>query len=445
MVMGQSHGIKAGWRIAVVGLVVWAATVSPAAAQRVYIDITKPSFARLPIAVPYFKREGTLRPELSRKMAERLAADLDFSGIFRPLDPRGFLGDPQSLGMAGKEINFPQWRRMGADFLVRGRYRIQGRDISLEMRLFDVVTARMLVGKIYQGAVEEYPAMIHRFGDEILRVLTGEAGVFQTKIAFVQQEKGRKEIYLMDFDGSHVTPVTANGSVNLSPAWNPAGTQIAYVSYVEGPTKIFVKDLVSSRTRLLCSFPGLNIAPAWRPGTGQLAVTLSMNQNPDIYLIRGDGTVLRPLVKSWAIEVSPSWSPDGRRMAYVSSETGGPQIYILDVDSGRKQRLTYQGDYNTDPAWSPKGDWIAYTGRHQGQLDIYLIRPDGSSVRRLTQGPGSSEAPSWSPDGRLIAFSSTRQQHSAIWVAMMNGTGLRRLTFMDGEQRMPAWSPRLKR
>jgi len=415
----------------------------PALAQRVYIDITQPSFERIPIAIPDFKFEASEQTQLAREMGEALASDLDYSGIFRPLDPRGFLEDPQAMAMTAADIKFPDWKRLGADFLVRAGYQVHGSSMRLEARLFDVVGARMVLGKVYEGESRNWRSMVHRFADEILYALTGERGVFDTRIAFVQAQGSAKEIYVSDFDGGNPVQVTHDQSTNLSPAWSPDGNQIAYVSYKDGSPKLYVVNLTNGSQRLLCGYPGLNISPAWRPGGRELAVTLSKDGNPDIYLVSSSGEVLQRLAQGWGIDVSPDWSPDGRRLAFVSNESGSPQVYVMEVGSGQKRRITFNGSYNTSPSWSPKGDWIAYSGMAGGHHNIFMARPDGSDSRQLTHGEGDNEAPTWSSDGRMIAFSSNRQGSKAIWVLLINGTGVRRLTRLGGGQELPDWSPRV--
>ena len=425
--------------LVLVGVSLWA---SPLRAQRVYIDINQPSFEQMPVAIPEFKRQNEQQPRYAGELSGMLGNALDSSGIFRILDPRGFLGDPQGIGVELNTIRFDDWRRLGADFLVRGQYRVEGDQLALEMRLFDAVAGRTVVGKLYTGSQGERRRMIQRFADEILFAITGERGNFGTRIAFVQQQGKDREIYLVDFDGSNPVPLTQDHGINLSPAWHPSGNKIVYVGFQGRHTKLFAIDVGSGSRRVLAEYPGLNAAAAWRPGHGELAATLSMGGNPDIYLLNESGGVVRQLTKGWSIEVSPCWSPDGNRLAYVSSETGNPQVYVLEVAGGSSRRITFQGTYNTDPAWSPKGDLIAYTGQAHGAFQIFVIRPDGSGNRQLTSGAGNNESPTWSPDGRLIAFSSDREGSRAIWVTVVNGQGLRRLTHLGGEQRMPDWSPR---
>lgn len=430
------------WGVCVLVLTCLLSWSGPAAGQRVRIDITGAGVQRLPIAIPDFKFLSSEQSHLAREMAGMLANDLDFSGVFNPLDPKGFLEDPQSVGLTPETIKFPEWRKVGADFLVRAGYQVQGGAIRIEARLFDVVNAKTVLGKVYEGEARSWQSMIHRLADEILMAITGERGVFDTKIAYVQVQGRNKEIYVSDFDGSNAVAVTNNQNINLSPAWSPDGAQLAYVSFIQKNAKIFAVNLTNGSHRLLCGQPGENLSPAWRPGSSQLAATLTRGGNPDIYLISSSGDIVQKLVQSWAINVSPTWSPDGRKLAYVSSESGNPQIYVLDAGSGQKKRITFSGNYNTSPNWSPKGDWIAYSGIAGGRHNIFIVKPDGTGARQLTQGEGDNESPSFSPDGRLVAFSSTRQGGAAIWVVPINGTGVRKIS-RGGGQEMPRWSPRL--
>ncbi len=414
-------------------------------AQTLDITVNKANFQRIPIAIPDFKYMSPEQTGLAREMGATLSNDLDISGVFRPLDPKGFLEDPQAMGLEASQIKFADWKRLGADFLVRGSYQVQGSSVKMEGRLFDVASGRMLKGKVYEGDVRNWRPMIHDLADEILLLLTGERGVFGTKIAFVQSVGTAKEIFYCDFDGSNVVQVTRDNNLALSPSWSSDTSQLAYVSYKDGAAKIYAANLRSGTQSVISGFPGMNISPAWRPGRNELAVTLTKDGNPDIFLISATGQLIQKLVHGWSINVSPDWSPDGRKLAYVSNETGNPQVYILDVGSGQKKRLTFSGNYNTSPSWSPKGDYIAYSGVAGGNHNIFTIRPDGTDNRQLTSGEGNNESPCWSPDGRMLAFSSTRQGSPAIWVLMTNGTGARRLTRQGGAQELPDWSPRVNR
>lgn len=414
-----------------------------ASAQELSGTVIRPTIQRIPIAIPDFKYMSQEQTQLARQMGETLANDLDFSGVFRPLDPKGFLEDPQTMGLNAPEIKFPDWKRLGADFMVRGSYQVQGSSIRMEGRLFDVAGQRMVKGKVYEGDIRNFKSMVHDFADEILLALTGERGVFDTKIAYVQKVGTAKEIFYCDFDGSNPVQVTRDNNLALSPAWSSDMSQLAYVSYRDGAAKIYSLNVRSGSQSLICGFNGMNMSPAWRPGRNELAVTLTKDGNPDIYLVSATGQIIQKLVHGFSINVSPDWSPKGDKLAYVSNESGNPQIYVLDVASGQKKRITFSGNYNTSPSWSPKGDYIAYSGISGSDHNIFMVRPDGSDNRQLTNGEGRNESPVWSPDGRMIAFTSTRQGGPSIWILLTNGTGVRRLTRQGGEQELPDWSPRM--
>jgi TolB protein len=415
--------------------------------SRIYIDIHSPTQGKIPIAIPAFQQEEAEagnHAALQREPAQILSEALAFSGLFEVLNPAVFLQKPEEMGVELEEIKFPEWRFLGADLLVRGSYRIESERLVLVIRLVDVVHRKLLLEKTY----EEEPAAVRRgvlrFADDMVLELTGERGVFHTRIAFIGDATEHKEVYLADFDGSNLRQLTRDGSLNLSPSWSSDGERIAYVSYKQGNPDLYVRNLITETERCISKRPGLNIAPAWHPTDDGLAVTLTIHGNSELYLLDVRGRILRQLTRRWSIDVSPSWSPDGRRLAYVSNRGGQPQIYVLDLANGRSRRLTFEGAYNTSPAWSPRGDRIAYAGFHDGHFDVFLISPEGEKLRQLTGGSGNNENPCWSPDGRLILFQSDRLGTETLWVMLANGTDQRRLHLeLGGNHTEPAWSPRL--
>ncbi len=420
-----------------------------ALSARYYIDITSPYFRKIPVAVPEFKilspgrteEEIKLSQKLKKELPDILVHDLEFCGLFRILNPKGFLVDPQKMGVKTREINFKNWRVQGTDLLVRGAFHVISNTLLIELRLFDVVKAKMIVGRAYEAPLGDARLAIHKFSEEIYRSLTGKPGIFLTKIAFINKVGKKKNLYICDFDGQNVQQIVKSKDIVLSPEWSPDGKFIAYVDIDEMGSAIYLTDMLRGSVKRLCSYRGLNIAPAWNPKSNILAVTLTVNGNPEIYTIDLNGKVHKRLTRFWGIDVAGSWSPDGRYLAYVSNSGGNPQIYILDSDTLEKRRLTFQGNYNTDPVWSPDGEWIAYASLSSEGTDIFRIKPDGSDLQQLTANSGRNEHPSWSPDGKMIVFSSNRTGKQSLWVMFANGKDQRQLTFLKGSQSDPAWSP----
>lgn len=410
-----------------------------------YIDLTNPFLRKVPMAVPVFKALTPSEAEtpLTGAVADQVAEMLDFTGFFKLLDRGSFLYDPRTGGITQTDLNFGNWTTVGAELLITGGVQVQSGQLALEMRLFDTFKGRLVVGKRYNGRIEDQRDMVKRFCSEVVRALTGNPGIYNSRLAFVSRLNGNKEIYTCEFDGKDVKQLTRRNSITSFPNWSWDGRHLAYTTFVGNtPARIFVRDMQSGvETGFV--FKGTQIAPAWAPRRFELAATLSFEGDPEIYLLTGGGKMIKRLTNSPGIDVEASWSPDGKKLAFVSKRAGTPQIFIKEIDTGRIYRLTFEGRYNTQPSWSPKGDKIAFSSLEEGLNNIYVTDIEGSNPIRLTYNQGDNEAPSWSPDGSLIAFSSTREGQSRIYVMTAIGTDQRRLLVLPGEQSSPKWSSNL--
>jgi TolB protein len=418
-------------------------TFGPATCWAEYdvIDITKPFLRKIPLAVPLFKNvsETAEEKQLSEAAADFLSDTLEFTGYFKILDRGSFLFDPERSGVTMSTMNFQNWTVVGAELLVTGFYEAKDDRISVELRLFDTFKARRVIGKKYTGSKTNQRSIILRFCGDVINYLTGNRGIFGSKIAFVSNGSGNKEIYTCAFDGYDPRRLTHNNAITLFPAWSTDGKWMAFTSYKAGNPDLYIRNLGQGQETKF-SEQGINITPAWRPGKFELAATLSFSGDQEIYLLTGSGKIIKRLTKSRGIDVTPSWSPDGKKFAFVSNRAGSAQIYIKDIVSGKVRRLTYEGRKNTQPNWSPRGDKITYTSAVSGGHDIYVIGIDGQDPVQLTYESRDNEAASWSPDGSLIAFSSSRDGPSRIYVMTAYGTDQRRLLVLSGQQTNPKWS-----
>lgn len=409
-----------------------------------YIDINNPFLRKIPIAVPFFKALSKQKAEvdLGQSGSQTAGETLAFTGFFKVMDRGAFLEDPQTAGIETAEILFKNWVAIGAELLITGGVNVRGDMVEMELRLFDTFKGRLLVGKRYEGSVKDERKIVQQFCDEVIYALTGKRGIFDTKIAFVSNGTGNKEIYICDFNGTNPKQYTRNNAITLSPAWSSDGKWIAYTSYVKGKPDLFIRHLKENLNSKV-DHEGLNITPAWHPQRMELAATLSFSGDQEIYLLTETGKIIKRLTHNNGIDVSPSWSPDGTRIAFVSKRSGTPQIHVQNIESNQVERVTYYGKHNTQPAWSPAGDRIAYTSMEKGETNIFSVGVNGKEPVQLTHNARDNESPSWSPDGNLIAFSSNRDGRSRIYVMTAYGTDQRRLLTMPGEQSSPQWSPRI--
>ena len=410
---------------------------------RVYIDITSPVSKRFPVAIPDFKVvEGNdTSGQLAGIMNDILVSDLTYSGFFDILDRKSYIEDSTKLKLTEKEINFKDWSVVGAEGLVKGGIILKGNDLIVEIRLFDVILERTIIAQRYVGKAEDVRRIMHRFANDVIESLTGEKGIFDTKLLFVSDAAGNKEIYLSDYDGYNVKQVTHNRSINISPYGSPDGRSILYTSYKEGQPYIYLFELYSGKEFRIAAYDGINIGARWSPNGKEIAMTLSKDGNPELYVLNLETKEMRRITNNSGIDVSPTFSPDGKKIAFVSDISGNPHIYVVNSDGTNMTRLTFDGKYNASPAWSPKGDKIAFARLDGGSFDIWIMNTDGGEQIKLTSNSGNNENPSWSPNGRYIVFSSTREGR-AVYIMRADGGGIQRKVTRDTMRQMePAWSP----
>jgi TolB protein len=405
------------------------------AAERPVIDLSGGRIQAYPLALA--------RPlgaqETSVAVQSVLAADFERSGLFKLLDPASFLAPP-SEGLA--QIDFAKWTAVGAQGLVKMSCDAPGAEVKCDLRLYDVTRGQQLLHGTYSAPRAGLRQIAHRFGDDVVKFFTQEPGIFQTRLAYVRETEGGKQIVVADADG--FAPQTLTGaSINLLPAWTPDGKVIAFTSFRDGGgAHIYTVDAVSRQIRPLVLMGDFATGASYAPDGLKFVFSASIEDNTDVYVSQADGSAGRRLTDARGIDISATWSPDGKRIAFVSERAGTPQIYTMQADGSDVRRITFQGTYNQEPAWSPKGDLIAFSGRDEHRVfDLYTVVVESGKIARLTQNQGTNEKPAWSPNGRYIVFSSTRGGKRQLWVVSADGSNPRQITSERQGASDPAWGP----
>src|ERR1700679_1613831 len=153
--------------------------VSPAFAQ-LRVDVTQGLTQPLPIAIPNFNGDPA-----GAQIAGVVRADLERSGLFRPLDPKSFVEQIKDINV---QPNFASWRVINAQALVTGIVSMQpdGR-LRVDFRLWDVSGQSQMLGLQFSTTPENWRRIAHMVSDKIYERITGEKGYFDTRIVFISE------------------------------------------------------------------------------------------------------------------------------------------------------------------------------------------------------------------------------------------------------------------
>ncbi len=415
-------------------------SLSQAAAIYIKIEDFSPE-RKFPIAIAdLLNRKAGVADEEGIEIANLIRRNLKIAGYFEIIPQSQYLD--RSAALLPEQVDFKKWTATGARVFIKGAYHKRGKSRTLELRLYDPELKDMLVGKEYKIKKNQIHTAINRFSDEVMLALTGERGIFSTKILAACGLPNHEQIIAMNVDGSEKENITNNKIMNLSPTWSPDNTQIVFTSYLKYFPEIYLtekKDAKDwSKPQRLTFNSALNITPTFAPDGKSIAFASSMEGDPDLFLIDTTGQKLGTLTKNFGIDISPTWSPDGNYVAFSSERAGNLHIFVTDRNGSSPTRLTFVGYQNDTPEWSPRGDKIAFIRRAGGSFNIFSMNADGSDVRQLTKS-GNNENPVFSPDGRYILFSRSNGGKSDLYIMMWDGSNQTRIT--QGEScKTPDWS-----
>lgn len=425
-----------------------AAMLSMPSLAELRIDITRGHMQPLPIAITDFGGSTPQEGAIGRDISKVVSADLERSGLFKPIDPRAFIQAAASLQV---QPRFADWKLINAQALANGRAEItQDGRLRVEFRLWDVFAEQQMTGQAFTTSPQGWRRVAHLIADAIYKRMTGESGYFDTQVVYVAetgpQNKRVKRLAIMDQDGENHKFLTDGTDLVLTPRFSPTLREITYLSYSKGSPRVYVLQIDTGRREILGDFPGMTFAPRFSPDGNKVIMSLATDGNSEIYEMDLRTRRSVRLTDHPSIDTSPSYSPDGSRITFNSDRGGTQQIYVMNSDGSNVQRISFGDGRYATPVWSPRGDLIAFTKIHAGEFFIGVMRPDGSGERLLTKG-FIVESPTWAPNGRVLMF--FRQQpadtrgrggSSALYSIDLTGQNERQVvTPLDASD--PAWSP----
>ncbi len=416
-------------------ILLWLA-ISTGAYAQLKIEITGFGSNQLPIAILPLKGEEAL----PQKVTEIVVADLYRSGFFKIVDSGGVNPVPAEPA----EVQFPTWKTRGADAMVIGSVSpLPNGSWDVRFRLMDVLKQTQLTGFAYQVSAAQLRNTAHKIADAIYEKMTGDVGVFSTRITYVVKRGTRFELQVADADGFGAQTVLASNEPIISPSWAPDGNRIAYVSFERKKPIVYIQSLVTGQRTVAANFKGSNSAPAWSPDGRRLAVVLSKDGNSQIYLVNADGSNVVRLTNTSTIDTEPNFSPDGKYVIFTSDRGGSPQTYRVPVSGGAPERLTFEGAKNFTPRYAPDGKSFVFIQQSGTRFNVAMQDFVSKQTQSLTEN-GIDESPSFAPNGRIILYATEVRGRGILSAVSSDGRVRQRFSAEAGNVREPAWGPLIK-
>ena len=407
-----------------------AACVHYSALAQFRVEVSGVGLTQIPIAVATFRGDDTA----PQKIGAIVAANLERSGQFKSLDTGNFVFDEVS------RPDLAAWKQRNADALVTGSVtKLADGRFDVRVRLWDVVKGQDLGGQSHAVVAGDLRLAAHRVADFVFEKLTGEKGIFSTRIAYITKAKNFN-LWVADADGENAQSALNSPEPVISPSWAPNGNQLAYVSFESRKPVVYVHDVSTGRRRLVANFKGSNSAPAWSPDGRTLALTLSRDGGSQLYLMDANGGEPRRLAQSSAIDTEPVYTADGKTIYFVSDRGGSPQVYKMTATGGNPERVTFSGSYNISPAVSSDGKWLAYVSRVNGAFKLHVMDITSGTANAITDTT-ADENPSFSPNSKLVIYATLQQGREALMTSTLDGRIKARLAGQSGDIREPDWGP----
>ena len=413
---------------------------APARAQT-EVDVNQANIQPLPIAIPAFSGAGQVGADITQVVS----ADLERSGLFKPLDPAAFPEKNLDVNLLPR---YDSWKAIGAQALVNGQAVVSGDGrLTVDFRLFDTGQQTQLVGMQFTATPDNWRRVAHKIADSIYQKLTGEKGYFDTRVVFVAESGPKiariKRLAIMDQDGANPQYLTDGSYMVMSPRFSSTSQEITYMALRPTGASVYLLNIETGRQETVGRYTGMVMTPRFSPDGSKVAFSVERNGNIDVYSMDLRTRESKRLTTDPNIDTSPSFSPNGGQIVFNSDRSGSRQIYVMNADGSGVHRISFgQGLYSA-PVWSPNGDFVAFVKQTGSTFHIGVMRPDGSDERLLTTSY-LEDSPTWAPNGRVLMFErGDPSSSSRLWMVDISGRITKPVPYPTSASD-PSWSPLLE-
>ena len=438
---------------------------------RVYINVGQAKVKKSLVAVsPLVYTNSSIVQEhlkYGKNISSQIKQNLNSSGYFNLIPSGAFVENPKTRAVIPypkhpKGFRWGNWKVIGAEFLILARYSVEGDQINMRIYMYDILLKKSIFKKEYESPISKRVSLAHVVCNDIIEYLTKKPGIFLTKIAAVRNfQNNKKEIFVMNWDGSDKKQMSFHRSVVMTPTWHPNGKSLAYTAFVYRRSlkgrraNILLYNFARKKRQIISSNYNTNLGADFFPSGREMLMAIpSKWGGMDIFKLSLRSKKAFPVRMGprGAINVEPAIHPNGKKIIFSSDRTGKVMIHEMNRHGENVRRLTFTGQYNSTPDWSPDGKQIVFAGYSRGRFDIFIMNAEGpSNIKRLTTARArngrwsNNESPSFSPDGRQIVFTSDRTGYNQLFTIHIDGSNLKRITFDQYNYKSPKWSPLIKR
>jgi Tol biopolymer transport system component len=190
--------------------------------------------------------------------------------------------------------------------------------------------------------------------------------------------------------------ITSSSRVDVTPAFSPDGSKVAFVSDRSGSRELWIANSDGTRPMQLTAFGGADVIyPRWSPDSRQLifGALTGPEANFEGYTLEVGTRGPKRLSAGESPSIAhPIFSRDGQSIIFIAGALAKkPQIYWMPLSGGKPVQITTGGAFR--PEESPDGKLLYYS--KLGQPGLWAVPAQGGEERQVLDSTVSEKNRNW--------------------------------------------------